>query len=142
MKKITILLISVLLCACSTNNTQMANPWTSYETLNEAKSNVSFDVSCPTEEGATYQVMNKELFEMDYGDVSLRKSKSNQDISGDYNEYDHTWNMNYDGMSVFCKGKGDKIHCAIWYRGEFAYSMTSQNGITEEMFHDIVNKFN
>ena len=141
MKKITILLIAFSLCACSTNNTQMVNPWISYTTLNEAKSNISFDVICPKVKGATYQVMNKELFEMDYEDISLRKSKSNEDISGDYNEYDHTWDMNCDGISVFCKGKEDKIHCAVWYRESFAYSMTSQSGITEEKLHNIISNF-
>lgn len=141
MKKITILLIALVLCAYSKENTQMANPWQSYNHLEDAQAQVSFDVTCPKEKGAIYQVVNNELFEMDYDDVHLRKSVSNEDNSGDYNGYDMTWNLDVDGISVLCKGEDATIHCAIWYRNKFAYSMTSEKGMTEERLNSIVKKF-
>lgn len=133
--------MSLLLCACSNENTQIANPWQSYSRLKDAKAQVSFDVTCPKEKDATYQIMDSELFEMDYEDVHLRKSISDEDNSGDYNEYDETWNLDVDGISVLCKGEDATTHCAIWYRNKFAYSMTSEKGMTEEQLNIIVKEF-
>ena len=63
--------------------------------------------------------------------VTLRKGKSDGDISGDYTNYPDTKQMQPNGIDVLLKGKNDGWHCATWNRGEFAYSVTSNKGIPE-----------
>ena len=136
-----------VLIGCSTNSakqenqsTSITNPWVEYTSLESALDHISFDVKVPSDD-ALYLVMDDSLFEMQYDDISLRKEVSSDDISGDYNEYEDEYDETVSDVVVHCKGESNKIHCATWYRNEFAYSMTCENGIDLDSLKSIVSNF-
>lgn len=137
-----------VLIGCSTNSvkkenqsTSIANPWVEYSSLDSALDHVSFGVKVPNVKDALYLVMDDSLFEMQYEDISLRKEAGSDDISGDYNEYEDKYDVTISDVVVHCKGESNKIHCATWYRDEFAYSMTCENGIDFDSLKSIVFNF-
>ena len=136
-----------VLAGCSSKSvkqdpsTSMANPWVEYSSLESALAHVSFDVKVPDQKDANYLVMDDALFEMQYDDISLRKEIGLDDISGDYNEYKDIQDIYISGIHVTCKSNEDLIHCAIWYRNEYAYSMTSEKGVNLDSLKSIVLSF-
>ena len=105
-KTISGILVCLLVCAifvgCKKQPTAqyvgMANPWTDWSSLDEAEAAVGFSFGLPeviadSYTAANFRTMNKELLEIIYRDadsqICIRKQKGeDQDISGDYNEYD------------------------------------------------------
>lgn len=97
--KIICLLAAVCLlggCGAKAPDTQIANPWKDYESLQQAEDAAGFvfGLAQETQDGSTaeqFRVMNGQLLEVIYrqGDreVTVRKAAGNEDISGDYNEY-------------------------------------------------------
>lgn len=123
MKRITItLLLAALLTGCgaagkedpippkpSAPTTQIANPWSGYETLAEAESAAGFAPGLPETVGDyradTFRVMNGQMLEVVYrsgeSEVTVRKiTGEGQDISGVYTTYETVTLSDRDGASV------------------------------------------
>ena len=105
-----------------TQDNQIANPWSEVNSIAEAKTITGFDfIVQDTIDG------QNEIIEVRYGDdVIIRKSKGNEDNSGDFNSYDVTKeeSIEYvapgsdcgtpDGITLTLKGDGDTFNCVTW----------------------------
>ncbi len=113
--------------------TQIPNPYVDYETLEEACEAAGVSLRLPDSiegyERIDYQAIDGQMVNVIYtaadGSMLLiRKAKGNEDISGDYNEYEHNSEQTINDIDVQVRGDGDTLSAAVWYDNGEAYSMT------------------
>jgi len=120
------------------DSNQIPNPLTVHNSLAELEKAVGFDVKAPTVpagyEADAYIDISGELAEVFYvkGDDTLvyRVSKGEGDNSGDYNTYSNKKTVDVNGVSVELRGN-DKVNVAVWSNSGYAYSVSSEQGISE-----------
>ena len=130
---------------------QTANPWHDVDDLDAAKEEAGFEMSVPESiEGyylSEYRVTDEgdKIIEVIFTEsdsdieIRLRKGEGSEDISGDYNDYAYSSEIN-SGKSYTVKGDSENVlKLAVWTDGNFTYSVTSDNGLTSEIFNEIVN---
>lgn len=125
---------------------QIPNPLTGHESLAELAKAVGFDIKAPTVpagyQADAYIDISGELAEVFYtkgGDTLLyRVSKGDGDNSGDYNTYSSKKTVDVNGVSVEMRGN-DKVNVAVWSNSGFAYSVSSEQGISETDIVAVVN---
>ncbi len=128
------------------DSTQIANPLTGHDSLAELSKTVGFDIKAPTVptgfEANAYIDVSGDLAEVFYtkGDATLlyRVSKGDGDNSGDYNTYSSKKTVDVNGVSVEMRGN-DKVNVAVWSNSGFAYSVSSEQGISEADVVAVVN---
>lgn len=112
---------------------QIPNPYVDYETLEEACEAAGVSLRLPDSiegyERVDYQAIDGQMVNVIYtaadGSMLLiRKAKGNEDISGDYNEYEHNSEQTINDIDVQVRGDGDTLSAAVWYDNGEAYSMT------------------
>ena len=113
--------------------TQIPNPYVDYETLEEACEAAGVSLRLPDSiegyERIDYQAIDGQMVNVIYtaadGSMLLiRKAKGSEDISGDYNEYEHNSEQTINDIDVQVRGDGDTLSAAVWYDNGEAYSMT------------------
>ena len=113
--------------------TQIENPYVDYETLEEACEAAGVSLLLPDSiegyERVDYQAIDGQMVNVIYtaadGSMLLiRKAKGSEDISGDYNEYEHNSEQTINDIDVQVRGDGDTLSAAVWYDNGEAYSMT------------------
>ena len=113
--------------------TQIPNPYVDYETLEEACEAAGVSLRLPESiegyERIDYQAIDGQMVNVIYtaadGSMLLiRKAKGSEDISGDYNEYEHNSEQTINDIDVQVRGNGDTLSAAVWYDNGEAYSMT------------------
>ena len=113
--------------------TQIPNPYVDYETLEEACEAAGVSLRLPDSiegyERIDYQAIDGPMVNVIYtaadGSMLLiRKAKGSEDISGDYNEYEHNSEQTINDIDVQVRGNGDTLSAAVWYDNGEAYSMT------------------
>ena len=113
--------------------TQIPNPYVDYETLEEACEAAGVSLLLPDSiegyERIDYQAIDGQMVNVIYtaadGSMLLiRKAKGSEDISGDYNEYEHNSEQTINDIDVQVRGNGDTLSAAVWYDNGEAYSMT------------------
>lgn len=129
---------SVVINKDADNGTQIPNPWTEYKSVDEAKKAVNFEAPVPTKVTDGYKLdyistLDGELLQIVYRNaedkqISYRTAKGSEDISGDYNVYDTSEELQVGGNTVTVKGIGGKYYLAIWEDGESAYSLGMSAG--------------
>lgn len=148
---LVILIFTTVLASCGNqgvqpeNNadaeTQLANPWTDWESLAEAEATVGFSFGLPETISSSYKAesfrtMNDELIEVTYRDddyeVVVRKAKSHsklgEDISGDYNNYEKVEQRNRFGANtVHYYNENDAMKTLITYEG-YSWSLVAPKG--------------
>lgn len=163
MKKIlavTLVLMLVLAAGCAaqpkdapetppeqTAGVGMANPWTEYDSLEEAEAAAGFQFPQPKwdvdYDAVTYRVMDgiiEIIYAQDDGQVmTLRKGADETDISGDHNDY--SFNETRDGITV--KGETNEqgdILCktAAWVSDGHFYVVFCELSETMETMTGIV----
>lgn len=91
---------------------------------------------------AEYSLYFGEFAQIDYTNgseiVSYRKIKGDEDISGDYNDYDDVKEITADGVSVTVKGNGGIYYVAVWQKDGYSYSISDYSGLSEQAFADMV----
>ena len=127
------------------DNTQIPNPWTDYDTVEDAASAAGFDLTAPAaiagEAQSAWRVMTggQTIFEIRYGDgITLRKAPGTGDISGDYNDYAESQDVAAGDVTVTARGNDGVIYCAAWEADESTYSLTSDAGLTADELAAIV----
>lgn len=114
-------------------STQIPNPYVDYETLEEACEAAGVSLRLPDSiegyERIDYQAIDGQMVNVIYtaadGSMLLiRKAKGSEDISGDYNEYEHNSEQTINDIDVQVRGDGDTLSAAVWYDNGEAYSMT------------------
>ncbi|EXM40146.1 hypothetical protein RASY3_06695 [Ruminococcus albus SY3] len=129
---------------------QMPDPWVEYSSAEEAgrEAGLAFSVPEKLRENSIYLIQSFDgLAEVRYGseddEISYRKGRGADDISGDHNDYKEKAAMQIDDMIIYLRGNGDKMFGAVWNDDEYSYSYYAANGVSlETMQEDITALIN
>ena len=106
------------------------SPFIPYETMDDAEKMAGFEMTVPRTpdyieawEGYMIQVSYGE----DGGEMLIRKAMDTGDISGDYNEYPQVETM--DGVTL--KGENGLFSLAVWTSGEYSYSISVGEALSQ-----------
>lgn len=122
----------------SNDNTMVTNPNVEYQTLKEAEDAVGFEfgIDLSTFDNLTYTIINNEILEIEYEENSqkliCRKAKGDEDVSGDFNKYDATYDVDVNGVNVTISTSSDNTLVTFNYDG-YAYSFSSNYLSEDEM---------
>lgn len=126
---------------------QIPNPIVTYETIDDAKEVLDFEPVLPKKIEEEYEishicVVDNKLFQVTFingtDEILYRMAKGSEDISGDYNEYEVTKDIDIDGIKAVFKGNDDKVYVMTWSDDEFSYSMSFTSGISEETAKELI----
>lgn len=129
----------------------IGNPWTDWDSIDEAESAVGFSFGLPEVIADSYhavsiRTMNKKLIEVTYRDesfeVCVRKQEGEgQDISGDYNKYDACTESNHNGGTItnYHNASNNAVKQIISCNG-YSWSLVAPNGCWGDSNWDFVNK--
>ena len=128
----------------SSENTQIANPWTEVKTMEEAKDMAGFDLKLP-EIPAEYgkkmiQVLDSAdaptieviFWNNEDKEIRIRKAPGTGDISGDYTAYAQEQKVQTENRELTLKGEEDKVFLATWTEDGYTYSMYVEAGISAD----------
>ena len=125
--------------------TGVANPWTAYETVEEAAKAAGVDIKAPEKLGKhsiSYIQSMKGLVDIRYtkGDnvITVRKGNGTDDISGDYTEYKSVTEKEINGNTVTLKGNGKGVKAAVWTDGKNSFAVLSKTALTEKFMENII----
>ena len=77
----------------------------------------------------------------------LRKGSGSEDVSGDYNVYAKTWEVEFEGLKLQCSGSEDGVKLVRWTRDGYSYSLSFNAGeaklpgLSEDMVTAVVGLF-
>ena len=152
--------MAVSLAACGNNdektnddsdNVQIPNPFTEYQTLEEAEKDAGFLISLPEviegfDSRRFYLDKDSGLLEVIYenGDetITFRKSNGEGDISGNYNEFSEQNDVDGDGITVTVKGNDGKVNLATWSKDGYAYSIDCTTAVERVVMTDYIKTVN
>lgn len=140
-------------CGSSTDSDEpdiigMPNPFTDFDTLSEAEKQTGFYITLPDAIGSSdkriYRAMNDEMLEVIYVNGEdetgrIRKARGSEDISGDYNDYAETETVSVGGIDVLLKGDAGLVKLAVWTNDGYAYSVSSEAGMTADEMMALVS---
>ena len=149
-------ILSLAACGNSTDSDKpdiigMPNPFTDFDTLAEAEAQTGFDITLPDAIGSSdkriYRAMNDEMLEVIYMNGEdetgrVRKARGSENISGDYNEYAETETVSVGGVDVLLKGDAGLVKLAVWTNNGYAYSVSSEAGLTADEMTELVSAVN
>lgn len=127
---------------------QIANPFVTYQSLEEAEKAAGFALPAPESfEGAGRReiaVIDGRIIDVTYLDgednrvLTVRKGTGEEDISGDYNEYPQEDVTELEGLSVTVRGDGERIFLALWQEGGYSYAVSFDDGGTQDQLQEIM----
>ena len=153
-------IISAIIAGCSnqaisqeqiSQTTTIGNPWSDWESIEEAESEVGFSFGLPeviadSYKAVSFRTLKNELIEVIYLDedyeVCVRKQKGEgQDISGDYNKYETCTETNHNGAMITSYHNSDNnaVKQLISYNG-YSWSLVAPNGCWGDSNWDFVSK--
>lgn len=146
-------ILSLAACGSSTDSDEpdiigMPNPFTDFNTLAKAEKQTGFYITLPDAIGSSnnkiYRAMNDEMLEVIYVNGEdetgrIRKARGSEDISGDYNEYAETETVSVGGIDVLLKGDAGLVKLAVWTNDGYAYSVSSEAGMTADEMMALVS---
>ena len=119
------------------DHVQIPNPFVNCDTLEEAEALTGFKVVLPAEalDGYTTEVitvmdnrMIQVVLSQGENEIVFRKAVGNEDISGDYNEYDAYSTVEIGTLEVHTKGNDGLVNTVSWHDDSYAYSITANIG--------------
>lgn len=132
-----------------TETTQIPNPWTDCESLDKAEANTGFSMEVPDAIGeytkTLIQTLDQEIIQVFYekdgsdDNILIRKGTGADDISGDYNEYTETKEVQIDDVQVTEKGNDGTVSLATWTTEDYTCSV-SVPGMSEEEIATIIEQ--
>ncbi len=135
------------------NQSNLANPWIEYSSIEDASKQFSFSLSSiPNEiehESISYigYLKNEKIWQVSYGEnvFVLRKGKGKKDISGDYNDYALKKTKKIHHCKITIKARNynkskDAYNLAIWHDQKYAYSIYSENGMNLDTIRYLLNQ--
>ena len=131
---------------------QIANPWSEFDTLEEAESDAGIEIELPESyqgfNHRIYRSMHRQMIEVIYQDADgregfrIRKSRDFGDISGDYTRYDQEKTLEIGDRFVETRGNGDEISVARWgnlsLNLSYAISVAEDQHFTENDIRSLV----
>ena len=151
------------------DSVEIPNPFTDCTTLEEAAALSGFSLIAPEKiEGysqKTITVIENEMIQIlyhnadEYSDLSdeelneidwekagfmpdnvlIRKAISDEDISGDYNEYENTKTVSVNDLQVTLRGNSERVNVATWKDGEYAYAISTGADISSEKMLELIS---
>ena len=73
-----------------------------------------------------------------YRKAALTQESGDEDISGDYSEYEHEKQITIKGLQITIKGNGENVSLAIWQDEAYSYSIMGTDGITQEEMEQLI----
>ena len=137
--------------AQTSQTTMIGNPWSDWDSIEEAESATGFSFGLPeviadSYHAVTVRTLNNELIEVVYLDddfeVCVRKQTGEeQDISGDYNEYETCTETTQNGGTVtnYHNSSNNAVKQLISYQG-YSWSLVAPNGCWGDSNQDFVSK--
>lgn len=122
------------------------SPWMDFDTIDDLRKNAGFIFKLPQYMPDGYKedsasLMFGRLVDIRYkstdDEIVYRTEKTEDDISGDYNQYEKTEKKTIGKSEVTIKKNKDSCHNAVWSDGE-SYSVSSAKGISEEEMTKII----
>ena len=119
------------------------SPYQEVNSLQEASKITGFDMKVPESigeynnqlisviDGNSIEVRYLSSDEHSVG-IIIRKSRGDEDISGDYNTYFTNITENIYGKDVNLRGDGEKIFVAAWTEDGFSYAVTANDYIMDK----------
>lgn len=122
-----------------------------YKTQAELESVVGFSVPdisnhLPfTPQEVQYATYENAMAEIEYtggnGETAcLRKSRGEEDNSGDYNVYGDTKTITVNGVTITLKGENGRYTLAVWQKNGFSYSLSLSTGMSVENWSALLAK--
>lgn len=108
--------------------------------LEDLSNAVGFDIKTPqylpfTPSGTNYLSYFGDMAEINYSNTastaSFRMAVGDDDISGDYNEYDNVKIAKITGITVTLKGNTDGYSLAIWQSDGYTYALSLSEEVSE-----------
>ena len=128
---------------------QIPNPWTDCESMEEAEEKARFSMEVPDAIGeytkTLVQTLDQEIIQVFYekdgsdDNILIRKGTGSDDISGDYNEYVETKEVQIGDLQITEKGNDGTISLATWTAEDYTYSV-SVPGMTEKEIATIIEQ--
>ena len=128
-------------------NVQIPNPFTDYQTVEEAQKALSFTAKVPGSLPDSYrfdavQLLGNDFIQVFYknGDheILYRMAKGDEDISGDYNVYTDVKTVTVGDVSVTVRRGGEHTTGAIWTDQGYSFSVYADSDLTEDAVLAIV----
>ncbi len=123
----------------------MTNPWTETGDAEEAAQGSGIRLTLPIQEAlpvhgdSPIQFFKyrwtkgsiEALYESVNDEMRLRVSSdtAGEALTGDYNTYSQSWDENYKGLVVHCKGNGENINSAWFDSGDLHYAVLFNTGM-------------
>lgn len=147
MKKITALVLSLALTlslsafAVAETAVGLPNPWVEYESFEAAAESAGFELRIPyipeeleitairLIEGSLLEV----VYELEGNSIVYRQGPGEEDVSGDYTEYEEAVTEKIEGteVSVTYKGNGGLVSLMTWQNAGFSYAFYFTPGFAE-----------
>ena len=129
----------------------IGNPWSNWTSIEEAENAVGFSFGLPEViannfTASAFRTMNNELLEVIYRDeeyeIRVRKQTGeDQDISGDYNQYDMCTEKTIDGgkITYYHNSGNSAVKQLISYSG-YSWSLVALNGYGDNLDWDFAGE--
>lgn len=127
--------------------TQISNPFTEYETIDEALKAVNFNALYPANAPEGYEVsdifvMSGEMLQIVYknadNEIMDRTQKGTEDISGDCNTFKSTQALKVGDITASVR-TSDNGMSVIWTSNGLTYSVYSDKALTNESISSIIS---
>ena len=133
--------LALSLTACGSYNTsaadnnksgavQLVSPFRPCDTLDAAEEMAGFELTLP-QNADRLEAIENEMIQAFYGedgmDMLIRKASGSEDISGDFNTYEQIEAV--DGVTL--KGADGRFSLALWTDGEYTYSISVGNALSQ-----------
>ena len=129
------------------DQTQIPNPFTECDTLEDAEALAGFSISVPASiDGYTQEAITAipdEMIHVSYenGDEEMyfRKGTLTDDLSGNYNVYAYEDTISLDGLNITVKGDADQqLHVAFWSDEEHSYAIGSSAALDADTMAEYI----
>lgn len=116
---------------------QIPNPFTDCQTIADAEKITGFAITVPEKMPSGYsqeaiRASENGLLEIIYvngeNEITIRKGKGSEDISGDYNAYQEIDTTPVDDLQVTTSGKAGNVNVATWLDGEYTFAICANSG--------------
>lgn len=138
----------------SEGNTEIANPITMYNTLDEVEeaTGISFSESSDIIDTYSTVILGASgdypfislIVLSDIGDLTIRKADGSGDLSGVYIEYEEEWVENKNGLRLNFKGNTkENVSLVWWNNGEYSYSIYVEDdlGVSKDALMNFFDEF-
>ncbi|MBC8535274.1 hypothetical protein [Feifania hominis] len=133
--------MGALLSASREPGVQLVNPYADMADLEELQKELPFVLQLPGELPAGYvldrcSVVAGTLAQLVFGDgtaeICYRMAEGEQDISGDYNQYERTYEQRAGDVTLTLKSSQDLVRLATWSGDGYSFSLSFSEGIDEQ----------